>query len=154
MGKLSIINPANANLPTLVASQVAGGVFDRFLSAWETSKKCKVAIRQLEVEEVRICKEASLKHAEINTEYRLRMEALRVREQVFDRKMEELGREISNRHVRKMELLKVAGQAQAAGYLEFAGQCLMLMGEMEAANLEQVAGLLPAPLDENNLLEG
>lgn len=143
MKNLPAIGSKAMPLPAMAAAEGIN-LLDRALQAWTVSRRCRVALRQLEVEERRIRAEFACAHAQIKAETRLRLEELKQGRKRFEQQMRLVGEHLERLSVERARMLDLVGQAQRDGQYEFAGQCVQLLAQSRTEQVELV-GLLAAP---------
>jgi DNA anti-recombination protein RmuC len=153
MNNLPMMIQAGGAAPAMVAAQ---GIhfMDRLVQAWTVSAQCRVAIRQLKVEELRITMEFKTHRARIKTEAKIRMEELRIERLQYEGRLDCIKESLRALLAQRSQLMEAIMRAQRDGQYEFAGRCLQMLSEVLREQNEGLKLLARPSAHERNLIGG
>lgn len=135
MNELTKITPKEMPIPMSYV-QEGCGLLDRLMEAITVSKQCRVAIRQLEVEERRIKEEFKTHRVRISSETQIRLEELRNERLHREKQLEILGDSLKQLLKERSRIMDWIEQARRDGEYEFADQCTRMHSEACAEQSE------------------
>jgi hypothetical protein len=154
MSYLPIVSQAGgAMVPAMVVTQGAN-MLDRIVQAYTVKQQCRVAIRQLEVEERRITEEYKMHQARIHAEATIRLTELREQRRQFELQVALANTELRNGWVERSRLLDRLEQAQNDGRYESVTMFLQIFSELCAAQHRTVNQLTLSEANERKRIGG
>jgi hypothetical protein len=128
---------ASKNLPvSAMVTEEGINLIDRLVDAYKVRQQCRVAIRQLEVEERRIEAEFKTASAEIESRTKIRLEELRINRLHREKQLEILGDSLKELWRERFRIMDWIEQAQRDGQYEFANQCTRMLSDARAEQSE------------------
>lgn len=116
-------------LPPVVSLSTTTGLnlIDRALEAWTISRKCRVEIERLRVQERQFNQQIKLAHTKLEYDHRIQLKKIKAERKNFEAKLKIVIKGLDQMHFERMGILKLAIQAQQSGNIALATQCMHVL---------------------------